>query len=228
MVDMTKGFFQRHYRDAMKTALQPYGFKRKGSLFFRERDGLLHLLSLDRSPFDGAFPLDVAVQPLVFPFETFNLSLGGRLDRCASHIPARWDVPSTEAELVQSLKRFAEAVVEVGVPWLDRFQSVKDIVEIDRAASWGIWPPPGGGPVHRGVKVGLCALDAGLYDRGRELLERAYAEVYARIGEEAPEWDRERRRMLEGLLRLLDEGNTEQIRRQLEEYKQYTRRSLGI
>jgi len=223
---MTRGAFSRWYRNAMGPALQPCGFKSKGSLFFRERDGVLHLLSLDRSPFDGAFTLDVAVQPLAFPFETFVLSLGARLDRLGPQIPPRWYVPATEAELREVLGRFADAVVRLAVPWLDRFQSVKDVVEIDRTGSWGIRPPPE--PLARFEIVGLCALDAGLYDRGRELLQQAYGRAYARIGQEAPEWARERKQMVQRLLTLLDEGNIAEIRLQLEEYKAYTRRALGV
>jgi hypothetical protein len=224
---MSKGTFLRWYRTVMREALQPCGFRSRGGLFFRERDGLLHLLSLDRSPLDGAFTLDIAVQPLALPFETFDLSLGARLDRLAPQIPARWRVPSTEAELKVVLGRFVDVVVEAAVPWLDRFVSVRDLVEIDRTRDWGISRGPGS-PAHRYLAVGLSALDAGLYDRARTLLERAYEAAYARVGQADPEWMRERKQMIRTLLTLLEEGNIPEIRRQVEEYKDYTRQALDI
>jgi hypothetical protein len=78
-------------------------------------------------------------------------------------------------------------------------------------------------------------LDAGIFARGKELLEQVYPgsyseleESYSQVGIDVPEWARERQRMSQELLELLESGNREEIRRRLEEYKRYTRAALGI
>ncbi|MBM4429771.1 MAG: DUF4304 domain-containing protein [Chloroflexi bacterium] len=226
---MGGGKFTRLYRRIMAETLSPLGFRRKGSVFWRERDSVLHLIAVDRSPFDGTFTVDIAIQALVFPYDAFDLSLGGRLDQFApSTFPSRWDVPANDQQLVLVLRQFAEVVLRYAIPWLERFQSTRHIVDIYRADNWSIYPPPGGGPISRALIVGLCALDAELFDTGRELLSYAYSECYARMDTVAPEWTRKRKRMVEGLLGLLERGQREDIRQHLEEYKAGTRAALGV
>jgi len=132
----------------------------------------------------------------------------------------------------QVLEQFAHTVVRFAVPWLDRFQSAKDIVEAQSRGDWGVWP------VERSnaeQAAALCALDAGMFDQGKKLVKKVYKEYYVdleehcrRVGIDVPEWDRKRRKMYRELLELLEEGNLEGVRRRLEENKAYTRRALGI
>lgn len=229
---MAASAFSRLYRKVMARVLEPLGFQRKRSVFWRERDGLLHIIALDRSPFDGAFTVDVAVQPLVDPFEAFMVGLGARLDRFGQGIPHRWQVPETKPEMEQVLEQFAQTVVKFAVPWLDRFQSTKDIVEIDARDAWGVWPIERSG---RMETVALCTLDAGMFDKAKKLLKKVYKEYYANLEEscrkagiDVPEWDRKRRKMYRELLELLEGGDLEGVRRRLEENKAYTRTALGI
>jgi len=229
---MAASAFSRLYRKVMARVLGPLGFQCKEGVFWRERDGLLHVIALDRSPFDGSFTVGVAVQPLVFPFEHFMLSLGERLHRFGRGIPHRWQVPEKKPEMEQVLEQFAQTVVRFAVPWLDRFQSAQDIVKAQSKGDWGVWP------VERSnaeQAAALCALDAGMFDQGRKLVKKVYEEYYADLEEhcrkasiDVPEWDRKRRKMYQELLELLEEGNLEGVRRRLEENKAYTRRALGI
>ncbi len=216
----------------MAQVLSPLGFQRKGSVFWREQGGVLHVIALDRSPFDGAFTVGVAVQPLVDPFETFSLSLGARLHQFSPGIPPRWEVPQDKAQMERVLEECAQIIIRLAIPWLDRFQSARDIVEVQSKSAWGVWP------VERSnaeQAAALCALDAGMFDQGKKLLRKVYEEYYAdldkrcrRAGIDIPEWDRKREKMFRELLELLEEGDLEGVRRRLEENKAYTRRALGI
>jgi hypothetical protein len=80
--------FVRIYRRAMGRVLAPLGFGRTAGCFWRQRDSILHLLALHRGESD--FTLDVAVQPLVVPFEAFILTLGGRIYELGPGVPFRW------------------------------------------------------------------------------------------------------------------------------------------
>jgi hypothetical protein len=229
---MAAGVFSRLYRKVMERVLGPLGFQYKGSIFWREREEVLHIISLDRSPFDGSFTVGVAIQPLVFPSETFILSLGTRLDRLDSGIPERWKVPVADSETERVLEQFSQKVVEFAVSWLDRFQSTRDIVEIDMKGTWGVEPLEW---VARTEIVGLCALDIGMFGKGEELLRQVYLksyrnleESYRELGIDVPKWAHERRQILQELLKFLEDGNREGIQQRLEEYKSYTRVSLGI
>jgi|YNPBryBLVA2012_1023415.scaffolds.fasta_scaffold40201_1 hypothetical protein len=229
---MAASAFSRLYRKVMARVLSPLGFQRKGSVFWRERDGLLHIIALDRSSFDGAFTVDVAIQPLVIPYEAFMVGLGARLDRFGQGIPHRWEVPATKPEMEQVLEQFAQTVIKSAIPWLDRFRYVQDIAEVQIKGTWGIWP------VERSnaeEAAALCALDAGMFDQGKELLAQVFEkycsnldEAYSKAGIPVPEWARKRCQMFRELLELLEEGDLEGVRRRLEENKAYTRRALGI
>jgi hypothetical protein len=230
---MAASAFSRLYRKVMARVLEPLGFQRKRSVFWRERDGLLHVIALDRSPFDGSFTVGVAVQPLVFPFEHFMLSLGERLDRFGPGIPHRREVPATKPEMEQVLEQFAQTVVKFAIPWLDRFQSVQDIVEVQAKDAWGVWIVAARSNAEQAAA--LCALDAGMFDRGKKLLTQVYEKYYSnleeacsKVGIDIPKWDQERRQMIRELLELLEEGDLEGVRRRLEENKAYTWTALGI
>ncbi len=230
---MPASAFSRLYRKVMARVLGPLGFQCREGVFWRERDGLLHIVSLDRSPFDGAFTVDVAVQPLVYPFEAFMTGLGARLYRFKKRTPHRWTVPAGEPEMEQMLGQFGGTVVELAVPWLDRFQCAQDIVETQARNKWGL--PILADRSSTEEIAALCALDAGMLERGRKLLQKVYAECYAtaeefrgNAGRDVPERDRKRRQMYQELLGLLEKGDLQGLRRRLEENKAYTRAALGI
>jgi hypothetical protein len=214
--------FSRSYRKVMENALNPLGFRRKASVFWREQNEILHIVSLHRIE---NFTADIAVQPLVFPFDTFILSLGARLDHFGRGMPPRWEVPSTKLDIEHLLEQFAQKVIVYAIPWLDRFQSTRDIVEIDAKNAWGVEPPEWNA---RREIVGLCALDAEVFDRGKELLSQVYAKSYSKVNADVPQWVHGRREMFRELLELLEDSQHEKIRQRLEEYKAYTRTALGI
>lgn len=221
---MAASLFSRLYRRAMQRVLEPAGFQRKGSLFWRERGGLLHIIALDRSPFDGAFTAGVAIQAVMWPAEDFYLSVGSRLDRFAPGIPVRWEVPSTRPEIEQVLERFSQTVARHALPWLDRFQSPRDVLQVDAADQWGIRP------IERSARtwiVAVCALAA----EDWVLAETKFRDIwpfYAAVGADAPEWDRRDKLLLQDILELLQRRDVETIRRRLEEYSASTRAALGL
>lgn len=228
---MAASAFSRLYRKVMARALSSLGFQRKGSVFWRERDGVLHVIALHRG--DENFTVDVAVQPLVDPFETFSLSLGARLNQFGPDIPPRWRVPEDKEQMEQVLEECAQQVLKFTVPWLDRFQSARDIVEIASRNAWGVRIMGTLSNVEE--YTALCALDAGMFDQGKKMVKKVYEEYYVnleehcrRAGIDVPEWDQKRRKMYRELLELLEEGDLEGIRQRLEENKAYTRRALGI
>jgi hypothetical protein len=71
---MAASAFSRLYRKVMARVLEPLGFQRKWSEFWRERDDVLYVIALHRG--DEDFTVDVAVQPLVVPYETSPLPWG--------------------------------------------------------------------------------------------------------------------------------------------------------
>lgn len=164
---MAASAFSRLYRKVMGRTLSPLGFQRKWSEFWRERDGILHVIALHRG--DENFTVDVAVQPLVVPYETFSLALGARLHQFDPGIPPRWEVPGDKAQMEQVLEECARQVIKFAVPWLDRFQSARDIVEAQSKKAWGVWPVERTNAEHAAA---LCALDAGMFDRGKKLLKK--------------------------------------------------------
>ncbi len=227
---MAASAFSRLYRKVMARALSPLGFQRQWSEFWRERGGVLHVVALHRG--DENFTVDVAVQPLVVPHETFSLTLGARLHRLGPGIPPRWEVPDDKVQVEQVLEECAQLVLKFAVPWLDRFQSARDIVQVAARNAWGVWP------VERSSAeqaAALCALDAGMFDLGKELLMQVFEkycsnldEAYSKAGIPTPEWARKRCQMYRELLELLGKGDLEGVRRRLEENRAYTRRALGI
>jgi hypothetical protein len=228
---MAASAFSRLYRKVMARALSPLGFQRKWSEFWRERNDILHVIALHRG--DENFTVDVAVQPLVDPFETFSLALGARLHQFGPGIPPRWEVPDDKLQMEQVLEECAQQVIKFAVPWLDRFQSARDIVQIAARNAWGVRIM--GTPSNVEEYAALCALDAGMFDQGKKLLKKMYREYYANMEEscrkagiDVPEWDLRRRQMIRELLELLEEGDLEGVRRRLEENKTYTRTALGI
>jgi hypothetical protein len=228
---MAASAFSRLYRKVMGRTLSPLGFQRKWSEFWRERGGVLHVIALHRG--DENFTVDVAVQPLVDPFETFSLTLGARLHRFGPGIPPRWGVPEDKVQMAQVLEECAQLVLKFAVPWLDRFQSTRDIVQIAARNAWGVRIM--GTPSNVEEYAALCALDAGMFDQGKKLVKKVYKEYYAdleehcrRAGIDVPEWDRKRQKMFRELLELLEKGDLEGVRRRLEENKAYTRKALGI
>jgi hypothetical protein len=132
----------------------------------------------------------------------------------------------------QTVEQFAQAVIASAVPWLDRFQSSRDIVEIDTKDDWGIFP------IEWSVRtelVGLCALDAGMYGRAKKLLSQAFRKGYSNLEESAkragidvPEWARVRRRMYQELLDLLEKKDYDEIQRRLAKYRAYTWKALEL
>ncbi len=222
---MTKPSFQRLYRETMNRNLEPLGFLRKEQFYWRQKEGLLHLVSLDRSSFNGAFTVDIAVQPLAFPAEYAILGLGARLDRFAPDIPARWEVPVEEAEIRRVLDQFASLVVRYAVPWLDRFQSCQDIVEISVRNDWRVFSCGKDGGA---VLVALCALDAGLFEQGRQRVQQLLMNYYGMTNTASPEWMQKQKRMFEELEELLDRGDFAAVRERLDGYKAHTRAALGI
>jgi hypothetical protein len=219
---MTKVPFTRVYRKVMDRQLFPLGFRRNTGVYLREQNEILHIVSLHRVE---DFTVDIAVQPLIYPFDTYLLSLGARLERFDPSIPPRWKVPTTRPELDQVLEHFSQKVMEYALPWLERFQSTRDIVEIDSMDAWRV------GPLEwtaRREIVGLCALDAQLFDKGEQLIREVYDKSYRELDANTPQWIRERRTMLYDFLERLQNKDYGAIRRQLDEYKTYTRTALGI
>jgi hypothetical protein len=219
---MATDAFTRSYYHAMSKILSPLEFRRKGGVYWRERNEVLHIISLHRVE---KFTADIAIQPLVFPFDTFILNLGARLDRFGPNLPPRWNIPNVKSELEQVVEQFSQKVLAHAVPWLDRFQSVRDIVEIDSMDAWQI------GPIEwttRREIVGLCALDARLFDKGEQLLREVYNKSYSEPDANAPQWISERRTMLHNFLELLQSKDYDAIQQRLGEYKIFTRTALGI
>jgi len=177
--------------------------------------------------------VDVAVQPLMFPYDGFVLGLGAQLNqfgRESSHL--WWTVPTEKPEMQQTVEQFAQTVIASAVPWLDRFQSSHDVVEIDTKDDWGVFPIEWS---TRTELVGLCALDAEMYDRAEQLLNQAFEKGYGNLEESAnragidvPEWARARRQMYQELLGLLEKGDYEEIQRRLAEYRAHTWKALEL
>lgn len=228
----SKGF-TRLYHKKMASALKPIGFKRKGTVYYREINGLLHIIALNRSSFDGAFTVDVAVQPLVYPSDNIIVGLGGRLNRFGKGITPRWQIPTDNQELLNLLVKFTEIVIENAVPWLDRFQSVRNIVEIQKNNSWGILPLASN--CSRKEYTALCALDAEMFNYGKNLLNQVIKDYYSDLetsyketGIDVPDWAIKRKKRYEELVGLLNSGDLIELRRRLDEFKNYTRSALGI
>lgn len=211
----------------MSEVLAPLGFRLKENTFWRKRGDILHHISLSGRSFSSPFNTSIAVQPLIFPFETFILSLGGRLSQYVSEETPKWNMAVAESETMEFPHDFSQALIELAVPWLDRFQSPADIVIINKTNNWGIWPLLGGSNTERDIMIGLCAMDAGLFEDAEVLLSRAYY-TYKNVDVMSPKWQQQQRELIEEVLTLLEKREFTTIKKKGAELKEYTRGMLGI
>jgi hypothetical protein len=128
----------------------------------------------------------------------------------------------------------ATEVSKHAVPWLDRFESSVDIVQIDLAGAWRV-PHLDGKGTPDPYLVGISAVDAGLYARARALLEPVYPPSFSEIersywetGIPVPDWVRRQWRLVRDLLGLVETADWEVIRQRLDECRAYTERKLRI
>ena len=218
-----KSLFVRRYRKIMGAALEPEGFHRMGSHYWRERNRLLHLVLLDRAT-GGNFTVEIAIQPLFLPSEFFTWSLGGRPDDFCPGAHDWWELPEAE-EMDAILQDFAGMVVTHGLSWLNRFQSSRDVVEAYQH-NWGIRTAELG-QVHKKWQIVLCALDAEMYEVARRWMKKDVHPFYRDFQPFAP-WHEVQKQQVSDIWQLLQTNDQEGIRAKLAEWEAYTRDKLGI
>jgi hypothetical protein len=222
---MANNAFLRASRRILGCALKPHGFQCQGSTFWRERNRILHHISLEQSTFE-AFTVSVGMQPLFFPFEAFIL-FGGRL-RSFGLTEHEWiKIPKDERKLVEVVQNAADLVIKGVVPWLDHYQTSQDWVEAHLAGEWGGGISATDAPVQKEL-IAYCALDAGTYNAARQLLEQVCRFWNQLSPSQLTAWNKKSWERATTLLDLLAQSDTDGIQAKLAEYERFTRSALGI
>ncbi len=224
---MTTGSFARVYQQIVGKALAPHGFQPLNSNFWRIRDKVLQSIVLDKGDsctFAGGF----GVQPIVYPLPGFIIDFGGSVDEMLPGHGSKWVIPRERKDIEDVVGDYAHALVRHVVPWLDRFQTCRDLVETDLKKQWGIWLPNTPTKSQNAAVLGLCALATEMPNAAREYLEFAQQEYRKFLRPESPPWYREDLQLVEDFLALLAHEDWEGIRAKLAAGEAFTRQKIGL
>jgi len=182
---------RRRFAQFCSKELAPHGFERRGFLAHRDLTDLRQAISLQldkRGP--ERYTVNIYWHLLVTPHESNNdwLSMDGswRIGTLAGGRD-RWFTAFVSATFEREFAEAARLILEYGVPHLQRFESVQDIVTavdegvLTRAKAFG----PAAG--WQRSKLAYCAAYLGDYDRALDELRELFSEptsVYRYPGKE--------------------------------------------
>ncbi len=210
----------------LKPFAEKNGFKLDKSLvLIREKDSILQVINFDL-PSSG-FNCDIAIQPLYFPADGINLSLGTRLNNLDPNNKGIWGYGDSEEELLKDLDEVISLLQFEAMAWfelLDTPHKVISFIENDLSGNNSnrivLWFPP----FLKYMYLALSYMHIKKYEKSKLPLENLYNILK---DDKREGWVTETKELTLKLISLVKQDKKEEIDIEINKYIAFTKESIS-